>query len=393
MADRPHDFASDIPATGAWQHGDAIGHRQFLTIADDRPFVLEMGGSLRAVEIAYETWGELDESASNAVLVCHALTGDSHAAGELSRAHKADGWWNDFVGPGLAIDTDRYFVVCANVLGGCQGTTGPASVDPATGKPYGSSFPVVTIRDMVRTQARLADHLGIDVWNHVVGGSMGGMQVIEWSIMYPDRLRSFTALASTLAASAQQLAWSALGRRSLALDPKWRGGEYYEAEAGDGPHAGLAAARAVAQVTYRSDEVFQQRFGRESLDSLDGFGLWGRFQVESYLDHHGQKLARRFDANSYLVLNRAMDLHDVGRGRNGVDNAVKRVRVPSLVVSVSSDMLYQPWQQQQMAAALESSGQAVQYEMVESPQGHDGFLLESAAIGPMIAKFIADTNG
>ncbi len=391
MADHPHQFASDIPATGAWRPGDAIGDRQFLTIADDRPFVLQMGGSLRSVQIAYETWGELDDAGSNAVLVCHALTGDSHAAGELSLAHKADGWWNDFVGPGLAIDTDRYFVVCANVLGGCQGTTGPSSIDPATGRPYGSSFPVITVRDMVRTQARLADHLGIDVWNHVVGGSMGGMQVIEWAIMYPDRLRSFTALASTMAASAQQLAWSALGRRSLALDPKWRGGDYYDAEAGDGPHSGLAAARAVAQVTYRSDEVFQRRFGREPLDSLDGFGLWGRFQVESYLDHHGQKLARRFDANSYLLLNRAMDLHDVGRGRNGIESAVKRVRVPGLVVSVSSDMLYQPWQQQAMADALTSAGVAVQYEVIESPEGHDGFLLESASIGPLIAKFLADT--
>ncbi len=381
-----------MPVTGAWCDGDPVGNRQFLTIADDRPFVLEMGGALHAPQIAYETWGELDESGSNAVLVCHALTGDSHAAGGLSVAHKSDGWWNDFVGPGLAIDTDRYFVVCANVLGGCQGTTGPSSIDPATGKPYGSSFPVVTIRDMVRAQARLADHLGIDVWNHVVGGSMGGMQVIEWAIMYPNRLRSFTCLASTMAASAQQIAWSALGRTALALDPKWRGGDYYDAEISDGPHAGLAAARAVAQVTYRSDEVFQQRFGREVADSLDDFGLWGRFQVESYLDHHGQKLARRFDANSYLVLNRAMDLHDVGRGRNGIENAARRVLVPGLVISISSDMLYQPWQQREMASALEAAGLPVDYHVIDSPQGHDGFLLESAAVGPLIAKFIADTT-
>lgn len=389
MADHRYEFAADIPVTGAFQPGDPVGERQFLTISEDRPFVLEMGGALKSVELAYETWGELDESGSNAVLLCHALTGDSHAAGELTIAHKADGWWNDFVGPGLAIDTDRYFAVCVNVLGGCQGTTGPASIDPATGRHYGSTFPVVTIRDMVRAQARLADHLGIDVWHHVAGGSMGGMQVIEWAIMYPDRLRSFSCLSSTLAASAQQLAWSALGRQALALDPKWRAGNYYDAEVGDGPHAGLAAARAVAQVTYRSDEVFQQRFGREPLDPMGDFGLWGRFQVESYLDHHGQKLARRFDANSYLVLNRAMDLHDVGRGRNGVANAVRRIRVPGLVLSISSDMLYLPWQQRAMADALLAAGSTVDYHVIDSPQGHDGFLLESASIGPLLAKSVA----
>ncbi len=385
-------YPTDIPATGAWQVGDPIGDRRFFTFAEDYPFVLELGGSLSNVTVAYETWGELDAEASNAILVCHALTGDSHAAGPMNLAHKAPGWWNEFVGPGLAIDTDRYFVVCANVLGGCQGTTGPASLDPATGRPYGSAFPVVTIRDMVRTQARVADHLGIEAWNHVIGGSMGGMQVFEWAVMYPHRVNAFTAMASTLGATAQQISWSAIGRTALALDPKWRGGDYYDAEVGDGPHAGLAIARSVAQVTYRTDEVFQRRFGREPLDSIDAFGLWDRFQVESYLDHHGQKLARRFDANSYLVLNRAMDLHDVGRGRGGYERAARRIAAPGLIISVSSDELYRPWQQRETADLLVATGQSCQYEVIESPEGHDGFLLEDEAIGPMVAKFLADSD-
>lgn len=389
-AERPRPVGEDVPASGSWQPGDPVGNRKFFSFADDRPFVLEHGGSLRSVTIAYETWGTLAEDRSNAILVCHALTGDSHAAGDMGPAHPAPGWWNDFIGPGKALDTDRFFVVCANVLGGCQGSTGPASLDPRSGQPYGSSFPLVTVRDIVRTQARLADHLEVRMWHHVIGGSMGGMQVLEWAIMFPHRLRSMTCLATTLGATAQQIAWSALGRNALVLDPKWRGGDYYHASAGDGPHEGLAAARAVAQVTYRTDEVFQNRFAREPLDPLDEFGLWGRFQVESYLDHHGIKLARRFDANSYLILNRAMDLHDVGRGRNGYANAVKRVRVPSLVVSISSDALYYPWQQVELVDALRAVDRECRYEVVDSPEGHDGFLLESASIGPKVAKFLAD---
>ncbi|MEE9415457.1 MAG: homoserine O-acetyltransferase [Acidimicrobiales bacterium] len=390
MNTEPPRPRATIPASVAWKPGDPVGDRQFFSFADERPFVLEHGGSLRSITIAYETWGTLDDDCSNAILVCHALTGDSHATGDMGPAHPTPGWWSDFIGPGKALDTDRFFVVCANVLGGCQGSTGPASLDPRSGQPYGSSFPVVTIRDIVRTQARLADSLGIDTWYQVIGGSMGGMQVLEWAIMFPDRLRSITCLAATLGATAQQIAWSALGRNALVLDPKWRGGNYYHAVPGDGPHAGLAAARGVAQVTYRTDEVFQQRFAREPADSLDGFGLWGQFQVESYLDHHGIKLARRFDANSYLILNRAMDLHDVGRGRNGYLNAVKRIKVPSLVVSISSDALYFPWQQEELVAALKATDQVCHYEVVQSRQGHDGFLLESDLISPRVAKFLAD---
>ncbi len=384
-------FPDDLPASGAWFVGDHPGDRRFLEIGRGRPFALEFGGHLRDATVAYETWGELNEAADNAVLVCHALTGDSHASGESGPGHVVPGWWNEYIGPDLAIDTNKYFVVCANVLGGCQGTTGPASTDPATGRPYGTSFPVVSVRDTVRTQSDVADELGVDRWHSVIGGSMGGMQVLEWAVMFPQRVRSAIVLASTAAASAQQVGWSAVGRLALALDAKWRGGDYYDAADGDGPAAGLAVARQIAQITYRTDEVFAARFGRDTVDRLDDFGPWGRFQVEGYLDHHGQKLVRRFDANSYLTLNRLMDLHDIGRGRGGIDAALARVTAPSMVVSISSDLLYPPHQQAELAAGLTNQGLRCDYHLIDSPEGHDGFLLEAKAIGPTMAAFLAES--
>lgn len=392
----PREVRHPVPATGAWQEGDPVGRRRFHHLALDHPFALEGGGALDHITVAYETWGHLDDEASNAVLLCHALTGDAHAAGRIETGHPTAGWWDDLVGPGRAFDTDRHFVVCANVLGGCQGTTGPASLDPLTGRPYGSRFPVVTIRDMVRTQASLADALGIDRWLLVAGGSMGGMQVIEWAIMYPHRVRAICAMASTLEATAEQIAWSAAGRTALALDPRWRGGDYYEAEPGDGPHVGLAVARSIAQITYRSDQVFTERFHRDLVDSRSVFGLWDRFQIESYLDYHGLKLARRFDANSYVLLNRAMDLHDVGRGRGGVDAALARVEADALVTSISSDRLYPPRLQQDMVDGLRRAGVDCEYHVVDSPQGHDGFLLESEAHTELIRSFldrVEDSDG
>jgi homoserine O-acetyltransferase len=379
---------ADLPASGAWQPDDPAGARRFHTFATDRPFALEGGGSLGPVTVAYETWGELDAAASNAVLVCHALTGDSHAAGRAGPGHPTPGWWDEMIGPGRPIDTDRCFVVCSNVLGGCQGTTGPASADPATGRPYGSRFPVVTVRDMVRAQAQLADHLGVRRWLAVVGGSMGGMQVVEWAVMYPQRVRSILPLASCTAASAWQVAWSAVGRRAVALDPNWRGGDYYDAPLGEGPHQGLAIARSVAQITYRSDEVFRDRFDRELVDPLDSFSLWDRFQVEGYLDYHGAKLARRFDANTYLLLNKAMDLHDIGRGRGGIDAAVARIGCPTMSVSISSDTLYHPYQQQVLHDRLLARGVPSEYHVIDSPHGHDGFLIEFDRMAPLIADFL-----
>jgi homoserine O-acetyltransferase len=243
---------------------------------------------------------------------------------------------------------------------------------------------------MVRAQARLADHLGVGRWLTVIGGSMGGMQVIEWAVMFPERVRSFVSLASCMASSAWQIAWSAVGRTALALDPNWRGGDYYDAAPGEGPHKGLAIARSIAQITYRSDAVFRDRFDRDLVDPLDAFRMWDRFQIESYLDYHGVKLVRRFDANSYLVLNKAMDLHDIGRGRGGIDAAASRIRARSLVVSISSDTLYPPYQQHDLRDALQRAGLSCEYHSIDSPQGHDGFLLEFDHIAPLISDFLAD---
>jgi len=384
---RRRKAAGDLPVTGAWRPGDPPGRRQFLPMASEHPFVLEGGGQLSDFEVAYETWGELDDSGTNAVLVCHALTGDSHAHGRAGSGHPTDGWWNGVIGPGRGIDTDRHFVVCANVLGGCQGTTGPASPRPGTGRPFGSSFPVVSVRDMVRTQVALADHLGVDQWLTVVGGSMGGMQVLEWGVMAPGRVRSLVPIAVGAAASAWQIAFSRVGRLAVALDPAWRGGDFYDAP--EGPAAGLALARSLAQITYRSNEVYEDRFGRLTAEELDRFDLWQRFQVERYLDYHGEKLVRRFDANSYVLLNKAMDLHDVGRDRGGIRRALRRIRVPVLNVSISSDTLYPAPQQVAVHDVLLEQGGESEHVVIDSPHGHDGFLIETDAVSAILGEFLS----
>jgi homoserine O-acetyltransferase/O-succinyltransferase len=380
---------SALPASGAWRTGDPVGRRRFLSLPPHRPFALEGGGLLRDVTLAYETWGELSPTADNAVLVCHALTGDSHAAGRLEPGHPTPGWWDEIVGPGKSIDTDRWFVVCVNVLGGCQGTTGPASPHPDDGKPWASRFPVVTIRDMVRTQAAVADHLGVERWALVAGGSMGGMQVLEWGVMYPERVRALLPIATAAAASAQQIGWWSSGRRAISMDPRWRGGEYYDAGPGDGPHQGLATARMVSMMTFRSDDVFSQRFGREVVEPVEGYSLWQRFQVERYLEYQGDKLVRRFDANSYLLLTKAMDLHDLGRGRGGVAAAFARLRAPVLSVGISSDILYPPHQSREIVELAECAGVTSWYEELDSPHGHDAFLIESIQLGDIVRSFIA----
>lgn len=391
---RPTTPAS-LPASGAWTPGDPLGERRLLTFAERHPFVLEGGGALREVTVAYETWGRLDERAGNAVLVCHALTGDAHAVGDSGPGQPTPGWWDDLIGPGRGIDTDRWFVVCTNVLGGCQGSTGPASTDPDTGKPYGSRFPVVSVRDMVRAQEVVADHLGIGRFAAVVGGSMGGMQALEWAVMFPERVRAVGAIATAAASSAQQLALSAIGRRAIALDPGFRGGDYYDAEPGEGPGAGLGLARALAQITYRTERELQDRFGRTERDPLgDTFEQWQRFQVESYLAYHGEKLARRFDANSYLAINKAMDLFDLGRDRGGLDRALARVRARVLTVAITSDELYRPWQQEELRDRLRAAGADVRHDTIDSPHGHDAFLLEheqvAAVLRPLLEEIADD---
>lgn len=383
---------SVLPTTGAWSPADPVGNRRFVPVASGRPFALEGGGVLHDAVVAYETFGTLSPDADNAVLVCHALTGDAHVAGPAGSGHATAGWWGGVVRPGGPIDTDRYFVVCVNVLGGCQGSTGPASPHPADGAPYGSRFPVVSIRDMVRSQAAVADALGIRRWAAVIGGSMGGMQALEWAVMYPERVRSVAVLATCEAASAQQIGWWSTGRRVIRMDPKWRDGDYYDAAPGDGPHEGLSLARMVSQITFRSDDVFNDRFGRELVEPLDGFQLWQRFQVERYLEYHGDKLVRRFDANSYLVLTKAMDLHDVGRGRGGAAQAFGRVTAPVLSIGVDSDILYPAYQSVQIARRVADAGGQSRSATLASPHGHDAFLIEATAVGALLTPFLDDPH-
>src|SRR5215218_5747741 len=309
------------PASGAWREGDPPGDRLFASLG---PLDLERGGHLPAVRIAYETWGTLNEQRSNAVLVLHALTGDSHVLGRPRPGHPTAGWWPGLVGPGKAIDTDRWFVVAPNMLGGCQGSTGPASLAP-DGREWGPRFPYLTIRDQVEAQRALTDVLGIWSWAAVVGGSMGGMQALEWAIGHPGRLERVAILAAPPQNTADQIALNSVQLEAIEMDPAFAGGEYYDAADGDGPHRGLALARRMALLNYRSPTELNDRFERTWQGRVDPLGGGGVFAVESYLDFHGNKFTRRFDANSYITLVNAMTSHDVGRGRGGVDAALSRL--------------------------------------------------------------------
>jgi homoserine O-acetyltransferase len=367
------------PSKGAGRRGEPRARRQFATLFVDRPLAMSAGGALSPVTVAYETWGRLNVDASNAVLVLHALSLDSHAAGPVEPGHSQLGWWDPLIGPGRAIDTDRFFVVCPNVLGGCQGTTGPSSTDPATGRAYGSRFPVTTIRDQVDVEAALSDHLGIGQWYSVIGGSMGGMRVIEWAVTYRDRVPRAVIVACGAAATAQQIALCSLQIRAIEADPHFLGGDYYDSEVG--PWRGLSIARGIGQVSYRSELELAQRFNRGHQNDEHPFE-GGLYTVESYLEYHGEKLAHRFDANSYIVLSRAMNHHDVGRGRGGVAEALARVTAEVTIAGISSDGLY-PLRLQHELADLIPRNKGV--EVVNSIVGHDGFLTEHEAIGDVVA--------
>lgn len=375
----------ELPASGAWREEFGAGERKFFKLPEG-PFALEGGGHLIDPVLAYETYGSLNGDCSNAVLVFHALSGDAHVCGSTNPpSQPTGGWWDDFVGAGKPIDTDECFVVCANVLGGCQGSTGPSSVDPATGERYGAAFPVVTVRDVVRSQRALGLHLGVDRWLCVIGGSLGGMAALEWAVMYPQKTRSLVVIAASAAASAQQIAWSKVGRQAILDDPKFNGGQYYGAVNGDGPHLGLANARRIAMVHYRSDEEFNRRFARRGDGDINGPQGDRLFDVERYLDHHGEEFVRRFDANSYLVLNKMMDLHDIGRGRGGVKPALQRICVPTMAMSIRTDFLCPGHHLMEIAWSVESWSRHVE---VDSNKGHDGFLAEPNRAGEPIASFI-----
>ncbi len=374
------------PATGAWREGDPVGQRQFASIG---PMTLERGGELPSVRVAYETYGTLNADKSNAVLIVHALTGDSHVVGDPGPGHPTGGWWGGIVGPGLAVDTDRWFVVAPNMLGGCQGTTGPASHAP-DGREWGARFPFVTIRDQVDAQVALTDALGISRWAAVIGGSMGGMQSLEWAVGYPDRLERVAVLAAPAQSNADQIALNSVQLQAIRMDSAFVDGDYYDAADGDGPHQGLALARRMALLNYRSPTELNDRFARSWQSGLSPLGGGGRYAVESYLDYHGNKFTRRFDANSYLTLVEAMSSHDIGRGRGGTAQALARVTARALVLGIDSDRLFPVPDQQQIAAHLGTAIDGTTPHVISSPFGHDGFLIEDAIVGAQLRRLLED---
>lgn len=357
------------------------------TVSLPGPLRLDGGALLSPVEIAYETYGTLNEDASNAILVCHALTGDQHVASEHPITGKP-GWWTRMVGPGRPIDPERHFVICTNVLGSCMGSSGPASINPETGKPWGMAFPVITIRDMVRAQAMLLDHLGVERLFAVVGGSMGGMQALSWSATFPDRVAAAVVIASAPRHSAQNIAFHEVGRQAIMADPKWRGGDYYESN--DPPTAGLAVARMAAHITYLSEAGLTAKFGRK-LQARDSktFGFDADFQVESYLRHQGIAFVERFDANSYLYITRALDYFDLAEEHGGLlADAFQGSATRFCVVSFDTDWLYPTPESRAIVQALNAAGAAASFVELRSPFGHDAFLLESPELNRVVDGFL-----
>jgi len=352
------------------------------------PFEPERGGYLPDVKLAYETWGELDATGENAVLVTHALTGDSHCAGGPSEAYRRGGWWDAMVGPGRAIDTERHFVVCSNALGGCSGSTGPATLDPETGRPYGMRFPVVTIRDVVRAQRRLLDDLGVRRLALVIGGSIGGQQALEWAIEFPDFVGKAVPIGATGALGPQAIGLHGeIGRRAIMNDPDWQDGDYYGT--GRKPEKGLAIARMAGMITYQSAIGQWERFGRAPATRPALFGEFGgRFEVESYLHYQGQDLAGRFDANSYLYLTRAMDLYDATAGYESEEEAYRRIEAEVLFVGISTDWLFPPAEVRATAEAARRAGANAGYKEMESINGHDAFLKDWDELRAAVEPFV-----
>ena len=346
---------------------------------------LDCGVTLQGIDVAYETYGRLDAGKSNAILITHAFSLDAHAAGVDAAGRP--GWWDDMIGPGKAFDTDKYFVISSNVLGGCRGTTGPSSIDPATGKPYGMKFPVITIADMVRLQKMLVDALGIRQLLAVAGGSMGGMQVLEWVAAYPDAVRCALPIASTWRHSAQQIAFNEVGRQAVMFDPDWNAGDYYSS--GKPPARGLSIARMVGHITYMSDESMREKFGRRLRDkSALGFDFDVDFEVESYLRYRGAQFVERFDANSYLFITKAMDYFDVTQGRGALPTVFENAATRFLVISFTSDWLYPTYQSLEIVRALRSRNRDVAFVELESNYGHDAFLVEVKEEAEIVSGFL-----
>ncbi|CAN5322519.1 homoserine O-acetyltransferase [soil metagenome] len=378
-------LSAEPPASGAWREGDDPGDRTFVDIGD---LTLERGTALPAVTIAYESWGELNSDRSNAVLVLHALTGDSHLIGPAGPGHATAGWWGGLVGPGKVLDPAEWFIVAPNMLGGCQGSTGPASLHP-DGENWGSRFPYLTIRDQVAAQVSLTDLLGIDRWALVVGGSMGGMQALEWAVGTPDRVERLALLAAPPISSADQIALNSVQSEAIRMDPGFAHCDYYDAPDGAGPHRGLALARRMALLNYRSPTELNDRFERSWQSGLSPLGGGGVFAVESYLGFHGNKFTRRFDANSYLVLVDAMNSHDIGRDRGGSASALGRATARALVLGIDSDRLFPVPGQQIIARHLTGNIDDDVPVVISSPFGHDAFLIEDALVGAELKRLLA----
>ena len=371
-----------LAVSGAWRLGMPVANRFFATLGPLRTEGGDVSGSDGSpITIAYETYGTLNADGSNAILLLHALTGDAHAAGSTGPGQATPGWWDAFIGAGRVLDTDRFFIVCPNVLGGCQGSTGPSSLD-GDGVAWGSRFPVLTIRDQVVAELGLADALGIASFHSVIGGSMGGMRALEWALLAPERVQRLVLLATGAAATAEQIAHCHVQIEAIRSDPLFRGGDYYDAEPGEGPWRGLGVARSMAQITYRARVELIERFGRspqEGENPLSG----GRFSVEGYLDYQAIKLNERFDANSYVLLSQAMNLHDVGRDRGGVLAALRSIEIPTTVVGFDSDRLYLPDEQQGLADEIPGCERMI---LLSSHFGHDAFLLEFSLMAPHLSR-------
>ncbi|MDB4895139.1 MAG: homoserine O-acetyltransferase [Firmicutes bacterium] len=367
-----------------------LAERRYAIVATPAdPLVLENGWSLAPVTLCYEVCGELNAARDNAILITHALTGDSHVAGRYDQSDRKPGWWDDAVGPGKAIDTSRYCVICSNVLGGCQGSTGPASTDPATGRPYGLAFPVITARDMVRAQARLIAQLGINRLVAVIGGSLGGMKALEWAVTYPDRLLGAIPIGGAGRFHPQGIAFNEVQRQAIMSDPGFRGGQYYGT---DGPARGLAIARMLGMITYRSDESMWQQFGREMRNPDPGpdlaSGLGVAYQVESYLHYQGAALVSRFDANAYLCLSRAMDLQDLSRGFVSYEAGHGGIRAKVLAIGIRSDLLFPTYLQQETVRLVQAAGGDAAYIEMDSVWGHDAFLVDFHLIADRVGQFL-----
>ena len=353
----------------------------------DEPVDLDSGESLDNVTVAYETYGELNKEKSNAILICHALTGDAHAAG-WHRGDKKPGWWEIVIGPGKAIDSEKYFIICSNVLGGCKGTTGPSSINPKTGKEYGLDFPVITIKDMVTVQKKLVDSFGINQLAAIIGGSMGGMQVLQWMISYPKMMKKAIPIATSAMSYPQQIAFNAVGRQAIFSDPNWNNGNYYET--GKNPENGLSLARMIAHITYLSDESMDIKFGRGLQDKDEiSYDFTIDFQVESYLRHQGNTFVKRFDANSYLYITKAVDLFDISVN-NSLSDGFKDVEAKVEIISVDSDWLYPTEQNKEILTALNANDVEVSYSEIKSNYGHDAFLLEKGQLNFIFSKFLSD---